>query len=257
MAPFGISGALGAIQFAVASWATWPSSIPGLAGGESARATAANTNATIANLIIEFCMVPSRLWRAFSYRIRARIFQPPGRRLRKYRSFAQLPRASFPWREIMKIDVRVALAATVCAGLVGAGAGALAAKSKAIKVVPADEVKFMPLDPKDTEAKGPQIAVVYGDMKKKAPIGFLLKVPADSKPGPHTHTSDDYAVVIKGVMHNYAPGEEGKGVGPGGYWFQPGKVVHDNHCEPGSECVFFVTMTNGFDFIPAKTAAAK
>jgi hypothetical protein len=45
--------------------------------------------------------------------------------------------------------------------------------------------------------------------------------------------------------------------GPGGHWFQPGKVAHDNHCEEkGGTCLSFVYLPNGWDSIPAKTAAA-
>jgi hypothetical protein len=141
---------------------------------------------------------------------------------------------------------------------VGLAGGVFAAKSKEIVVTPAADVKFQPLDPADKEGKGPQIAVVFGDIKKKGtPLGFLFKAPANFKPGPHSHTSDDYAVIVKGTLHNFAPGDEGKGLTPGGTWYQPGKVVHDNHCEAGSECVAFVYTPNGFDFIPAKVEGAK
>ena len=35
---------------------------------------------------------------------------------------------------------------------------------------------------------------------------------------------------------------------------QPANVVHDNHCEAGSECLVFVYLPKGFDFKPAKAA---
>ena len=145
------------------------------------------------------------------------------------------------------------------------GALALASTARAekagkeIMVTPSADVKFMPLDPKDTEGKGPQISVVFGDIKKKGtPLGFLLKLPPGFKPGPHTHTSDDYAVIIQGSMHNFAAGgDEGKAVEPGGTWFQPGKVPHDNHCASTTPCVFFVYVPKGFDFLPVKAAGEK
>jgi len=133
----------------------------------------------------------------------------------------------------------------------GAAGGVLAAKGKDIVLTPADEVRFQPLDPRDKEGKGPQISVVFGDLTKKGPIGYLLKVPAGSTSPAHTHSSDDYAVVIKGAMNNYAPGAEGKALAPGGTWFQPAKVAHVNHCEAGAACEVFVYMANGFDFMPA------
>jgi len=157
---------------------------------------------------------------------------------------------------------KVAVAALATFTLLAAGAASAkdaAAKeggakgAKQMKVTPAEDVKFMPLDPNDKEGKGPQISVVFGDIKKKAPMGFFLKLPAGFKPGPHMHTSDDYAVIVKGVVHNFPPGTDtGKGIGVGGTWHQPGNQPHDNWCEEGSECVLFVYVPKGFDFKPAK-----
>jgi len=148
--------------------------------------------------------------------------------------------------------------------VVGAASGgfvaglAAAPKAKEIVTTPAANVKWTPLDPKAGD-KGPQISVVFGDMKAKGPIGFLLHVPAGGKPGPHTHTSDDYAVIITGNMHNFAAGgdkvDEGPALGPGSTWFQPGKQVHDNHCDGPSDCEFFVYMPTGFDMKPAEVKA--
>jgi quercetin dioxygenase-like cupin family protein len=139
----------------------------------------------------------------------------------------------------------------------GAAGGVFAAKNKPIVITPDNEVKFQSFDPSDKEGKGPQISVVFGDLDKKGPIGYLLRVPAGSTSPAHTHTSDDYAVVIKGAMSNYAPGTEDKTLGPGGTWFQPGGVAHVNGCQAGAPCEVFVYMANGFDFAPATTATAK
>ena len=147
------------------------------------------------------------------------------------------------------------VAPMVTAGLGFAG-GVFAAKAKEIVVTPAAEVKFQPLDPNDKEAKGPQIAIVFGDVKKKGPVGILIKTPPGGRSGPHAHTSDDYAIGITGLAHNFVPGgDEGKPLGPGGYWSQPGKMDHDNYCEEkGGPCLSFVYMPNGFDILPAKAA---
>jgi hypothetical protein len=122
------------------------------------------------------------------------------------------------------------------------------------------DAKWTPLDPKAGD-KGPQVSVVFGDMTKKAPIGFILKVPPGFKAGAHTHTSDDYAVIIQGTVHNFkSPGtDEGPGMTPGGAWFQPAKQPHDNECEASSKdgCLIFVYMANGFDFKPWTEPAKK
>jgi hypothetical protein len=112
------------------------------------------------------------------------------------------------------------------------------------------DAKWIPLDAK-AGAKGPQISISFGEMGKKAPIGFLLKTPPGFHPGPHTHSSDDWAVVIAGKMHNYPAGKDaGKALIAGDRWHQVADEPHDNLCEPGAECLMFVYMPDGFDFKP-------
>jgi hypothetical protein len=148
----------------------------------------------------------------------------------------------------------------IALALVAAAATAAMANPTASTVTLAKDTKFVPLDPKDTAGKGPQVSVVFGDMTKKEPIGFFLKLPAGFKPGPHTHTSDDYAVIVQGTVHNFKPGkDEGPGVTVGGSWFQKGGEVHDNDCEKSSKdgCIIYVVMPTGFDFKPAAEPAKK
>jgi quercetin dioxygenase-like cupin family protein len=121
-----------------------------------------------------------------------------------------------------------------------------------MRVTPASEVKFNPLNP-DLGDKGPQASVLFGEMGKNSAVGFFIKIPAGFTPGPHIHSSDAYVVVVSGTMHNFEPGSnKGKAVGTGGAWFQPANVAHDNYCEPGADCVFLVYAPNGNDFIPVK-----
>jgi uncharacterized protein DUF4437 len=148
----------------------------------------------------------------------------------------------------MRTKITITIAAITATG--GFIAGTVAAPSKTATTTAAKDEKWVPLDPKAGD-KGPQISVVFGDMKAKAPIGFILKAPAGFKPGPHTHTSDDYAVIISGSLHNFSGTDEGPGVTAGGSWYQPGKQVHDNHCDGPAECLAFVYMPGGFDFVPA------
>jgi hypothetical protein len=153
---------------------------------------------------------------------------------------------------------KLVLAAAGMAAVVGGIA--LAGPAKDIQVTQNKDLKWTPIDPKDTEMKGPKMAVVFGDIKK-GPVGFILSVPAGFKPGPHTHTSDDYATVISGTVHNFkAPGSDtGPGVTAGGTWFQPGGQPHDNECEASSKdgCQLLVYMPKGFDFKPWTDPAAK
>jgi len=145
--------------------------------------------------------------------------------------------------------------------LVAAATTAAMANPTASVSTPAKDAKWTPLDPKDTAGKGPQVSVVFGEMGKKEAFGFFLKTPAGFKPGPHTHTSDDYGVVVSGTWHNFkAPSkDEGPGLTAGGQWFQKGGEVHDNACDKSSKdgCLVFVYMPNGFDFTPAPAPAKK
>src|ERR1700733_5831943 len=114
----------------------------------------------------------------------------------------------------------------------------------------ASATTWIPLDAK-AGAKGPQVSVVFGALDKKGPIGFLFKTPPGFKPGPHTHTSDDYAVVISGRMHNFQGKDTVPALATGEAWQQLGGEFHDIYCEPEAECVVFVYMPGGFDFKPA------
>ncbi|HTR50516.1 MAG TPA: DUF4437 domain-containing protein, partial [Kofleriaceae bacterium] len=149
-----------------------------------------------------------------------------------------------------KTKFQLASGAAVVAALAG---GALAGPLKDIGFFNTKDAKWAPLDPKDTEGKGPQMSVVYGDPKAKGkPIAFFLKMPAGFKPGPHTHTSDYCALVVQGTLHDWkAPGtDEGPGVTVGNGWCQPGGQPHDNECEAASKdgCVALITSPGGFDF---------
>jgi hypothetical protein len=152
-------------------------------------------------------------------------------------------------------------AVSLCAALGGFVAGSMAAGAKKeIAITQLKDTQWSPMDPSAGD-KGPQMSVVFGDLKKKAPIGLLLKFPPGFKPGPHTHTSDDYAVILQGNVHNFAaPGtDEGPAVTQGGHWFQPGGQPHDNECEASSKdgCLVYVVLPNGFDFKPWAAPAAK
>lgn len=157
-----------------------------------------------------------------------------------------------------KMATAVTVGVLAAAGGFYAGVSA-AAKKRDIVTTSAADLKWTPLDAKAGD-KGPQVSVVFGDMTKKAPIGFLLKMPAGFKPGPHTHTSDDFAVIISGNVHDFAADtdkiDEGKALTAGSTWMQPGKQAHDNHCDGPSECEVFVYMPNGFDFKPYTAPAA-
>jgi uncharacterized protein DUF4437 len=150
----------------------------------------------------------------------------------------------------MNSKLAVVIASLVTAIALSATARADKGKVARPVIKPAADVKWTPLVP-ELGDKGPQISVVFGDLKK-GPVGLLMKNPAGARPGPHTHTSDYWAVVVSGQMQDFLPGEgdSARKLGAGSWWKQPGKAAHDNHCVEGSECVAFIYMPKGFDFAP-------
>jgi len=112
------------------------------------------------------------------------------------------------------------------------------------------DAKWQPLVPK-LGARGPQLSVVFGDLKR-GPVGLLLKIPAGFTPGPHTHSSDYWGVVISGEMEDTAPGKLAAGpvIGPGGRWMEPAMNPHDNLCSKRGPCISFVYFPKGFDVQP-------
>jgi len=59
----------------------------------------------------------------------------------------------------------------------------------------------------------------------------------------HTHPDGYHGVVIKGVMTHWSAGLPDSGkkrLEPGSYWYQPGKVLHQEGCL-SDECVLFVS----------------
>jgi hypothetical protein len=134
------------------------------------------------------------------------------------------------------------------------GFGLAYAKGRADGAHPAktvDELAWQPVVPGN--AKGPQRAILWGD-PTTGPAGTLMRFPPGFHAGMHSHNADYHAVVIQGAPRHFAQGEnpkEAKKLGPGSYWMQKGKEVHDDLCDPGAECLLMLTTTGPASYIPA------
>jgi len=111
----------------------------------------------------------------------------------------------------------------------------------------------------DTGAKGinPKtgiaVANVWGDVKAGAHGAFFKFDPGFVSPV-HTHTYDYYAVVIKGELENYKPGQTPDKLGPGSYWYQRGKEAHTTACVSKEPCEIYIVQGEKFDAqIPPQT----
>jgi quercetin dioxygenase-like cupin family protein len=100
---------------------------------------------------------------------------------------------------------------------------------------------------------GIQVANVWGNVTKGAHGAFFRFDPGFVSPL-HTHTYDYYAVVIKGDLENYQPGQKPEKLGPGSYWYQRGKQAHTTACVSEQPCEIYIVQQNKFDAqIPPKT----
>lgn len=144
-------------------------------------------------------------------------------------------------------DKKPAAAPAAADKAAAAPAAAPAAPTKWVVTTLAD-AKWMPLDPKNP--KGIQISVVQGD-PTKGPHTILLKMPAGSKSGVHSHTADYSAVVLQGTPTHSDTDVDAKPLAAGTTWFQPGKQNHNNNCPGAQDCISFISMAGPSDFIPA------
>ena len=100
---------------------------------------------------------------------------------------------------------------------------------------------------------GIQVSNVWGNVTQGAHGAFFRFDPGFVSPL-HTHTYDYYAVVIKGDLENYQPGQRPERLGPGSYWYQRGKQAHTTACVSKQPCEIHIVQQNKFDAqIPPKT----
>lgn len=112
-------------------------------------------------------------------------------------------------------------------------------------VTPYEATKFVPSNPDNPN--GTQIAVLKGD-PDTGPSTMLMRFKKGGSP-PHIHSSDYQLVVIKGTMkHLRAKQKEadGKPLGPGSYWFQPGEEAHADVCL-ADECLMYIVWSGKRD----------
>ncbi|HKE15755.1 MAG TPA: cupin domain-containing protein [Kofleriaceae bacterium] len=132
----------------------------------------------------------------------------------------------------------------VCA-VAGLATGAMAGGQKASVIVPIADAKFMPMDP--AMPAGPAVAALDGD-PTKGKSSVLLKLKKGSAPL-HIHSADYHAVLVSGQTKHWDKGQDEKSaktLGPGSYWFQPGKQPHGDACLT-DECIIYVTWAGKMD----------
>jgi hypothetical protein len=157
---------------------------------------------------------------------------------------------TFPLRFERRGALLIVGAACALAGL---AAGVLAAPAKQMVLVPSQDVKFVPIDPARPDEAA--YAVLRGD-PARGPSAMLLRFGKGSG-ALHHHSSDYELVLLEGTMkHRTAsePEAAARPLGPGSYWFQPGKQVHADSCLT-DECLMFVSWAGKRDSVRAEPPA--
>lgn len=120
----------------------------------------------------------------------------------------------------------------------GGAHGTTAAATEGMVVVPFEDAELVPLDP--TRPEGPRMAVLWGDPASE-PSAMLLEV-GRGVGSLHVHSADYHLVVLEGTMRHRAAADgpdEGRLLGRGSYWFQPGELAHADSCL-SERCLMFV-----------------
>jgi hypothetical protein len=111
----------------------------------------------------------------------------------------------------------------------------------ASRSVPSDQVAYQ-------DVGGPRLGTVWGDAAK-GPHGSFLRLPKGFVSPAHLHSGDYYGVVVEGTVTNVEAGKPEVAMGPGSYYFQKGQADHVTKCLGATDCLIYISQSNGFDFI--------
>jgi hypothetical protein len=117
---------------------------------------------------------------------------------------------------------------------------------------PGIENRYIPADKLPWYREAPslpvQLAPLWGD-RAKGEAGTLLQTPGGFVSGPHSHTADYWAIVVRGRWKHWVA-STGEGVGltlaPGAFWTQKHTQVHEDACISKEPCVVFLFNKNPY-----------
>jgi len=147
----------------------------------------------------------------------------------------------------MKTYLRTSGAAVLAFALT---AGIAAAQERPSASIPVTQLKYGPTGVTDGVHGEVQAAAAYGD-SSKGPHGTFLKMPAGFVSPIHSHSGDEWVVVISGVAANGRPGAQDIPLPVGSYFFQKSGEAHITKCISPNECILFLSQKAKYDFIPA------
>lgn len=108
-----------------------------------------------------------------------------------------------------------------------------------------EDLKLVPLDVRAPDHF--QIAVLWGD-PRTGPSAMMLKLVKGDLPM-HVHSHDYHLVVVRGTMKHWDVDDadaSARPLGPGSYWFQPGRRAHRDACL-SDECLIYLNWAGPRD----------
>jgi hypothetical protein len=142
------------------------------------------------------------------------------------------------------------LAAASVFALLAAAASAQQQNQTSVSV-PTTQLKYGSTGVTDNVHGEVKAAAGYGDSSRGA-HGTFLKLPGNFASPVHSHTSDEWGVVVAGVAANGKPGNQDVLLPAGSYFFQKAGEAHITKCVSENECIIFLSQPGKYDFIPAK-----
>ena len=112
-----------------------------------------------------------------------------------------------------------------------------------IEVVPANEVKWTPLNPLRGDLS-PKAGTLWGDRAGGGASGFLVRFKKGFSSPPHIHNVTYRGVVIRGLVHNDDPDAAKMWMPTGSFWTQPAGEVHITAAE-GDDNLAYIEIGDG------------
>ena len=117
--------------------------------------------------------------------------------------------------------------------------------------IPTDHLKYGSTGVTDDVHGEVKAAAAYADDAHGA-HGTFLKMPGKFVSPLHTHTSDEWGVIIAGVFANGKSANPDMLLPAGSYFFQKAGEAHISKCVSENECIIFLSQSGKYDFLPAK-----
>jgi beta-alanine degradation protein BauB len=117
--------------------------------------------------------------------------------------------------------------------------------------IPTNQLKYGSTGVTDNVHGEVKAAAAYGDFSQGA-HGTFLRLPGGFASPAHSHSNDEWGVIVAGVAANGKPGAPDVLLPVGSYFFQKAGETHITKCVSENECVILLSQPGKYDFIPTK-----